>query len=67
MPAGTQTEIESPTPLAEVASIIAAGLLRRRALETRIATPPKTSEESTPTGLALPADLPLSGERRTRG
>jgi len=67
MPARTQTEPKAPTPIEEVASIIAAGLLRRRALEIRIATPPKTSEESASEGLELPADLPLSGERRTRG
>lgn len=67
MPAGTQTEIESPTPLAEVARIIAAGLLRRRALETRIAAPSEISEDSLPRGLELPADLPLSVARRTRG
>lgn len=67
MPARTQIDTELESPLAEVAKIIAAGLLRRRALELRIAAPPKISEESRCEGLDLPAPLPLSGERRTRG
>ena len=66
MPAATQTGTELSSPLAEVARLIATALLRRRALEQRIA-PPGISEKSTPADLELPADLPLSVARRTRG
>lgn len=67
MAARTQIDPESQPPLAEVARIIAAGLLRRRALEIRIAEPSKISGESASEGLELPAELPLSVARRTRG
>jgi hypothetical protein len=67
MAARTQIDPESQSPLAEVARIVATGLLRRRALEIRIFEPSKISEESASEGLELPAVLPLSVARRTRG
>lgn len=67
MPARPRTDIAPADRLRELASILATAVARRIALERRVGPPsPPISEESSASGLELPASLPLSVERRTR-
>lgn len=68
MRARKQTDTDpSASPLPEVAQLVGTAIVRWRAIEIRIATPPKYSEDSAAAGLELPARLPLSVAGRTHG
>lgn len=68
MSARPQPEIAPTDRLRELASILAAAVVRRMALDRRIAPQvPGISQESSASGLEVPAPLPLSVGHRTRG
>jgi len=68
MPARSRSDSTPADRRRELASILASAVIRRVALERRVApVAPGISEESSPGGLEVPAPLPLSVDRRTRG
>jgi len=68
MPARSLSALAPADRLRELTGMLASAVIRRMVLERRIApVAPRISEESSPTGLEVPAPLPLSVDRRTRG
>jgi len=68
MSARSQPDIAPSDRLRELASILAAAVVQRMALDRRITPPvPGISQESSASGLEVPAPLPLSVADRTRG